>query len=318
MPRALVLGSAGQDGTILCRKLTLLGYEVLGVSKYETRSSIDEFDHLAVSICNKNDIFHLVKNSQPDHIYHLAAYQHSSTEVTTDEECDMLQKSIDVNVLSLHYILEAVRIYSDNTAVFYAASSHIYGNTESKQQAEDTPFTPVDYYGISKVAGIHLCKYYREKHELSIACGILYNHESVYRKPQFVSIKIIQGALDILHKKKEELVLGDLTAKIDWGSAHDYVDAMWLLLKNKVSDDFIIATGCQHSVGDFVEIVFHYLGLDARDYVRERGDLVKRNRGNLCGDISKIQGRIGWKPKTPFKKMVLEMTDEYMNEIYVG
>ena len=328
MPRAIILGSSGQDGTILFQKLQLLGFEVLGVARDQTRSSLNQFDHYAANICNKKDMFHLVKSFQPDHIYHLAHYRHVTPEDITDDECDILKKSLEVNVLTLHYILEAVSLYSKSSSVFYAGSSHVFGNTESKIQTEETPFTPVDYYGISKAAGINLCRYYRKSNSLSIASGILYNHDSIHRNPQSVSKKIIQGALDILNKKNNELVLGDLGVQIDWGSAHDYVDAMWLLLVKQASDDFIIATGVQHSIKEFVEIVFGYLGLDFRDYVTESEDLIakryglkdviNRKRNNLCGDTSKIQDRVGWRTQTTFKQMVLGMTDHYVKKLDVA
>jgi len=318
MPRAIILGSSGQDGTILFQKLQLSGFDVVGVTRDRTRSSINEFDDRSMSISSKKDMFELIEDFQPDHIYHLAAYQHSSADAVLDEECHILRQSLEVNVLALHHVLEAVCLYSKSSSVFYAGSSHVFGNTESLVQTEETPFSPIGYYGISKAAGIDLCRYYRDRKSLSVATGILYNHESIYRKPNFVSVKIIQGALDILHKKKTGLVLGDLAAKVDWGSAHDYVDAMYLLLCRKISDDFIIATGVQHSVREFVEIVFGYLGLDFRDYVTESKGLINRNPNSLCGDISKIQDTIGWSPQITFEEMVLYMTDHYQNQIHVG
>lgn len=318
MARAIILGSSGQDGTILFQKLQLAGFEVLGVTRDKIRSSMNEFADRRVSISSREDVFELVRDFQPDQIYHLAAYQHSSSDDVGDEECDILSQSLEINVLALHHVLEAVHLYSPNSAVFYAGSSHVFGKTSTVIQTEETPFSPIGYYGISKVAGIELCRYYRDKRSLSVATGILYNHESVYRKPNFVSVKIIRGALDILHKKKTDLVLGDLAAKVDWGSAHDYVDAMYLLLSKRISDDFIIATGVQHSVREFVEIVFNYLGLDFRDYVKESKGLINRSPNSLCGDISKIQDVIGWSPETTFKEMVLDMTNHYQNQMHVG
>ena len=317
MPRAIIIGSSGQDGTILFRKLQLLGFEVLGISKETTQSTLDEYANCKVNICNKEDVFDMVKHFQADHIYHLAAYHHSSGEIIDDEECAILKKSLEVNVLTLHYLLESVTLYSNNSSIFYAASSHVFGNTESEIQTEETPFAPINYYAISKAAGVDLCRYYRKKNSLSIAVGIMYNHESIYRNEEFVSIRIIKGALDILYKKKNELVLGDLEARVDWGSAYDYVDAMYILLKHKVSDDFIIATGVQHSVKDFVEIVFDYLGLDYRDHVIETKNLVTKRRDNLSGNIAKIQDRVDWKPKTTFKKMIIDIVDYYEKNEYV-
>ena len=316
MSRAIVIGYSGQDGSILSEKLNFLGVDILGITKNKTYSSLREFDQCDVSILNKKDIFNIVKKFQAEQIYYLAAYQSSSGQIVNDEESNILKNSVEVNLLSLQYILEAVYLYSRDTAVFYAASSHIYGDTKSRIQNEETPFSPIDYYGISKVAGIQLCRYYREKKSLCISVGIMYNHESIYRKESFVSIHIIRGALDILYGDKSELLIGDLDAKVDWGSANDYVEAMLILLNKRISDDFIIATGIQYGVNEFVQIVFNYLGLDSTKYVKESGDFVKKGRNNLCGDITKIQKITGWKPKTTFNKMIIDMVEHYKENIY--
>ena len=205
MSRAIIVGYSGQDGTILSQKLKLLGVDVLGITKNKTHSSLREFDQCVVNILNKREIFNIVKKFQAKQIYYLAAFQSSSGQIIDDEQSNILKNSIEVNLLSLQFILEAVYLYSRDTAVFYAASSHIYGNTKSKMQTEKTPFSPIDYYGISKVAGIQLCRYYRKKKSLRIAVGIMYNHESIYRKETFVSIHIIKGALDIFYGNKNDI-----------------------------------------------------------------------------------------------------------------
>jgi GDPmannose 4,6-dehydratase len=316
MSRAIIVGFSGQDGTILAQKLKLSGYDVLGISKHKSYSTISEFNELESNILDKKYVFDIVKRYQANQIYYLAAYQHSSSQIIDQKQTSILKNSLDVNLIALQYFLEAVLQFSKKTRVFYAASSHIYGDTKEIVQNEETPFSPVDYYGITKVAGIELCRYYREKKFLSIAIGIMYNHESIYRKEGFVSLHIIKGALDILYKEKKELLIGDLDAKVDWGSSYDYVDAMCLLLENKTNSDFIIGTGVQHSVRDFVIIVFEFLGMNYLDYVKESSSFIKKGRNNLCGDSTKIQKETGWKPQVTFKKMIIDMVCYFKENIY--
>ena len=142
----------------------------------------------------------------------------------------------------------------------------------------------------------------------------MYNHESIFRKKKFVSYKIIEHAIEIASNKRNRLILGNLKAKVDWGSAKDYVDAMHMLVRNNISDNFIIASGRMHSVEDFVSIVFNYLGLNYKDYVQVDPSLIKKNNRNLCGDISKIKSTINWEPKIKFKDMIIEMIEHYRNE----
>lgn len=316
MSRAIIVGSSGQDGTILTQKLTLLGYDILGIGKDRTYSSIQQFDQLNLSISSKNDVFNIVKEFQANQIFYLAAFQNSSVQIIDDEDSIILKNSLEINLISLQYFLEAIFLYSKKTVVFYASSSHIFGDTLLKKQNEETSFSPIDYYGITKVAGIQLCKYYRNNKSLSVAVGIMYNHESIYRKETFVSIHIIRGALDIYYGKKNELVLGDLDAMVDWGSAFDYVDAMISLLDKRISGDFIISTGKQHSVKEFVQVVFNYLNLDSSKYLSESKNFVKKGRNNLCGDYSKIQKMVGWEPKIPFQKMITDMVDYFKENFY--
>ena len=316
MSRAIIIGYSGQDGTILAQKLTLLGIDILGISKDKTYSTISEFDECLTNILEKDNVYDIVKRFKADQIYYLAAYQNSSSQVIDDEQTSILKSSLEVNLLALQYFLEAVFHFSKKTSVFYAASSHIYGDTSSKLQNEETPFSPVDFYGISKVAGIELCRYYRDKKALSISVGIMYNHESIYRKVGFVSLHIIMGALEIAYNQKKVLMIGDLDAKVDWGSSYDYVDAMCLLLDNNANGDFIIGTGVQHSVRDFVKIVFEFLDMNYLDYVQESSSFIKKGRNNLCGDSTKIQKEIGWEPQVTFKKMIIDMVCYFKENIY--
>ena len=314
MQRAIILGSSGQDGRILYNKLETLGYSIVGLTKNKSRSTVANYDSLDLRITNEVDIYQLVKDFKPTQVYHLAAYQHSSSELIKDKGCDIYNNSFEINTKSLQIILEGLSRFSKDTSLFYAASSSIYANTDTNIQTEETPFSPIDYYGISKVAGIHLCELYRKTVGLNIAVGLMYNHESIYRKKNFVSYKIIQHALDIANNKRDELVLGNLESKVDWGSAKDYVDAMHLLTRDKISGNFIIASGITHSVQDFVTIVFDYLGLNHKEYVRVNSKLIKKNNRNLCGDISKIKKTINWEPKIKFKEMIIELIEHYKKE----
>ena len=309
MSRAIIIGYSGQDGTILSNKLKLLNFEVLGITKDKTYSTLKEYDQKVLNISSKADIYNIIKNFKPNQVYYLAAFQSSSAQIIDDEDPNNLKNSFEVNVFSLQYFLEGVYLFSRDTVVFYAASSHIYGDTKTLIQNEETDFSPIDYYGISKVSGINLCKYYREKKSLSIAVGIMYNHESIYRKESFVSIHIIKSAFDILNGDKKHLHIGNLDAKVDWGSAYDYVDAMITLLNKQLSGNFIIATGKQHSVREFVQIVFDQLGLDFEKHVIGANNVNHKKRNNLCGDSSKLQKMTGWSKKTSFYEMITDMVD---------
>jgi GDPmannose 4,6-dehydratase len=318
MQRSVILGSSGQDGTILYNKLEILGYDIIGLTQNKSKSTITDYDGLDLNITNEQAIFKLIKDFQPTEVYHLSAYQHSSSEIIEEKECDIFNNSFEINTKSLQIILEALSLFSRDTSLFYAASSSIFANTDTDIQTEETPYSPIDYYGISKVAGIYLCEYYRKKAGLNIAVGIMYNHESIYRKKKFVSYKIIHHALEIANKKRDELILGNLQSKVDWGSANDYVDAMYLLTRNNISDNFIIASGVLHSVEDFVSIVFNYLGLNYKEYVIVNPNLIKKSNRNLCGDISKIKQTMNWEPKIKFEEMIIEMIEHYKKGMEIG
>ena len=318
MHRAIILGSSGQDGKILYEKLEDLGYSIVGLTKGKSRSTLPDYDSVDFKVTSKRDIFELVREFKPTQVYHLCAYQHSSSEVVEEEECDAFNKSFEINAKSLQIILESLSRFSKDASIFYAASSSIYANSSTNIQTEETPYSPVDFYGISKVAGIHLCDYYRRVSDLKISVGILYNHESIHRKKKFVSYKIIQHALEIAYNKRKQLVLGDLDARVDWGSARDYVDAMHLLVTKNVSGNYIIASGVMHSVEDFVSTVFESLDLNYKDYIAVNPSLITKRNGSLCGDSSRIREAINWKPKVGFKDMILEMVDHYKRNLEVG
>jgi GDPmannose 4,6-dehydratase len=241
---------------------------------------------------------------QPAEIYYLAAYHHSSQEKTTAYPPAIFAHSFEVHVTGLIHYLDAIRLHSPSTRLFYAASSLVFGEPPSPVQTEETPFNPRCAYGISKAAGVHCCRHYRHNYGTFAAAGILYNHESPLRHEKFVSQKIIQAALRIRSGTQDRLILGDLSAEIDWGYAPDFVDAMTRILALDAPEDFIIATGETHSVHEFVEIAFGLLGLDWRKYVVEDPTVLSRRKARMAGDPTRLRRATGWNPSITFPKMI--------------
>jgi GDPmannose 4,6-dehydratase len=302
--RALVVGSGGQDGRLVTDLLTERGYLVAGVERTLFRIGHDA--HPAIDILNAGQVAAAIADVRPDEIYYLAAFHHSSEEREIDELL-LHGRSHECHVQGLINILEAVRRGGHPARLFYAASSHVFGDPDISPQDERTPLNPNCIYGITKTAGIHLCRYYRRVHGVHASAGILYNHESRYRRKEFVSQKIVRGALDIKAGRAEKLVLGNLSAAVDWGYAPDYADAMTRILALTEPDDFVIASGAPHTVLDFVRAAFEPLGLDWRAHVEERPGLITKRKSNLVGDASKLRSATGWQPSVSFEEMVARL-----------
>lgn len=296
MKRALVVGSAGQDGTLLSDQLQALGYEVGGVSK--ARGSIE--DPAAVAA--------LVAGFQPDEIYYLAAFHHSSEDPAV-EPGTLFDRSVAIHVSALVHFLEAMRAHAPRARLFYAASSLVFGDVTESPQTEATPILPTCAYGITKTTGLQICRHYRRAHAIHASVGILYNHESPLRAATFVSKKIVKAAWAITRGAQGKLVLGSLSAQLDWGYAPDFVDAMRRILALDAADDFIIATGEPHSVGEFVELAFGQLGLDWKRHVDENRGLITRAPILRVGDPAKLTRATGWRPSTSFPAMVRALVD---------
>lgn len=308
MSRAIIVGSGGQDGRLLQELLSGKGYQLLGIgraSAHSTESGKTE----PVDITDSGAVFRAIQSFRPDEIYHLAAFHQSSEEALPDN-LDHFRQSYAVNVGSLVNFLEGIRQFAPPARLFYAASSRIFGNALGRIQDEATPINPDCIYGITKAAGLLACRYYRNHHGLLASVGILYNHESSYRDPKFVSKKIISAAIRIKARKQEKLILDNLRAEVDWGYAPDYVEAMHRIVRLPAADDFVIATGESHSVLDFVELAFGYLGLDWRKHVAE-GKGPAGSRPVSVGNAGKLRAMTGWTPKTGFDQMVkLLLTQE--------
>lgn len=301
---AIIVGSAGQDGRIACEYLIERGYKVIGIDRRSHLSGASgKYKKLSVNIENSKEVIKLIKSVHPDEIYYFAAFHHSSQDKLISN-IELLDRSYRVNVLSLFNFMEGIRQYSPQSRLFYAASSLIFGDTPYETQNEKTEFSPDSIYGITKLDGLYLCRLYRKQYDVFASAGILYNHESAYRGNQFLSKKVITAAIDIKNKKKRTLVLGDLKARVDWGYAPDYVDAMHRILQLKKADDFVIATGKTHSVSDFAETAFSYLGLNWKKYVKEKKQSITRKRKALSGNAGKLKRMTGWKPSTSFTEMI--------------
>ncbi|MFH1000769.1 MAG: GDP-mannose 4,6-dehydratase [Bacteroidota bacterium] len=302
MKRAVIVGVQGQDGQLLYNFLLKKRYSVLGIDKNIIRSSL-EASFKQVDILKFTEVSHLIEEFQPKEVYYLAAFHHSSEDLPI-ENVELLRRSYEVHVCGLANFLEAIKYSCFKTRIFYAASSHIFGETEKAIQDENTPINPSCIYGITKAAGLALCRFYRFRYGIFAAVGILYNHESAFRPEHFVSKKIIKGAINIKRGNQKELVLGDLRAVIDWGYAPDYVRAMHLILKHKVPDDFIVATGKRHTVLDFVKVAFGYLKLDWKLYVKENRRIVCKQSFRRVGNPTYLTINTGWKPSVDFKEMI--------------
>ncbi|MGB7160520.1 MAG: GDP-mannose 4,6-dehydratase [Tepidisphaeraceae bacterium] len=299
MSTALVIGAAGQDGRLLTEKLEGEGHHVIGVD----RGSIDLLDGRAVR--------NRIESEQPREIYYLAAYHHSSQD-RAPEPAELLRESFAVHVDGLVNVLEAMRLDAPQSRLFYAASSHVFGSQPpTPVQNETTPLNPENAYGVTKAAGIHCCRFYRNAYNVFASVGYLYNHESPYRRPEFVTTKIIRAAVAISRGGREKLVLGDLSARIDWGWAPDYVDAMARILRLERPDDFVIATGQSHTVQEFAHLAFAGVGLDWREHVEEKPGIITRRSLGLVGNAAKLKAATGWAPTVTFEQMIGKLLEHH-------
>lgn len=308
MSKALIIGHTGQDGTYLWKLLSAKKYDLLGLSGsavLSTRNGNSE----TLDIRNYNEVEKLVKRYQPDELYYLAAVHQSSSDKQM-EEGELFQKSIDINAKAFINFLEAVRLHSKHTKIFYAASSHIFGETTSLMQDETTPLNPNCIYGITKTMGIRACYFYRDNYHVFASVGIFYNHESPLRASKYVSKKIVETAVAIKRGLKDKLILGNLDHRVDWGYAPDYVEAAYRLLQLQSPGDYVIASGTTHSIKDFTEGVFSYLGLDWQKYVEVNPTLItKKQKQNLTGNNKKLKNATGWENSVTFSQLIHILVD---------
>ena len=328
MKVALVTGITGQDGSYLAELLLESGYEVHGIVRRSSLINTDRIDPIYDDIklhygdmTDAGSIIHIIQKVKPDEIYNLAAQSHVKVSFELPEYTGT------VDGLGTLRILEAIRILGmeNDVRIYQASTSELYGKVQEIPQTETTPFYPRSPYGVAKLYGYWIVKNYREAYGLHASSGILFNHESPRRGETFVTRKITQGLSRISVGVQDALYLGNLDAKRDWGHAKDYVEAMWLMLQQDQPDDYVIATGEQHSVREFVELAAPLFGLDIEwdgEGLNEKGVDKITGRSiievsekyfrptevdSLLGDATKAKEKLGWEPKTTFKQLVEDM-----------
>ena len=339
MKKALITGVTGQDGSYLSEFLLEKGYEVHGIVR---RSSVDFRERIAHLEGNRHFRLHygdltdsmslvkIIAAVQPDEIYNLAAQSHVQVSF------DVPEYTADVDATGVLRVLEAVRVcgLGDSCRIYQASTSELYGKVEEVPQNEKTPFHPYSPYAVAKLYGYWIIREYREAYHMFCCSGILFNHESERRGETFVTRKITLAAARIAQGLQDKLYLGNLSSLRDWGYAKDYVECMWLILQNEEPEDFVIATGVQHSVREFASLAFHYAGIELEwqgEGMNEKGFDQATGRVlvevspdfyrptdvvNLLGDPSKARKELGWNPtRTGFEELVRLMVEHDMEKV---
>ena len=309
MKQALIVGVQGQDGQLLSKFLSAKGYSVTGLSR-QAACLPDERLAPPVDVTDACAVAELIRKLCPGEIYYLAAFHHSSQQAMVLDTQGIWAASLAINATGPVNFLEAVCRHSPSTRFFYAGSCLAYGRPDRTPQTEDTCFSPSCVYGITKVAGAHAVRLYRETHGVFAVAGILYNHESHLRPEHFLSRKVVRAAVRIKRGLERDLVLADLSAQADWGYAPDFVEAFWKTLQVETPQDCVIATGTLHSVRDWVKKSFALAGLNWQEHVSEVVSLAIRKRPLLVGDISRIREGCGWTPTTGFDRMIELMFEQ--------
>jgi GDPmannose 4,6-dehydratase len=306
MPSALITGITGQDGSYLAELLLEKGYTVHGMVRRASTEKFDRIEHLRdritlhqADLLDQRSLVDALRAAKPDEVYNLAAMSFVAV--------SWIQPTLTAEFtgVGVTRMLEAVREVCPETRFYQASSSEMFGKVLETPQKETTPFYPRSPYGVAKVYGHHITVNYRESYDLFATSGILFNHESPRRGLEFVTRKITWHAAAIKLGLRDELALGNLDAKRDWGYAKDYVEAMWLMLQHDKPDDFVIATGETNTVRRCVEIAFDEVGLDWEKYVRIDPQFLRPAEVDLLvGDPSKAKRVLGWEPKTTFEELI--------------
>jgi GDPmannose 4,6-dehydratase len=309
--RALITGITGQDGSYLAEVLLEKGYEVFGMTRRASTENVERIGHLTdrVSLIqgdllDPHSLVSALRTAEPTEVYNLAAQSF----VPTSWNQPVL--TAEFTAVGVTRLLEAVRTVDPSIRFYQASSSEMYGKVREVPQTEQTPFHPRSPYGVAKAYGHYITVNYRESYGLFAVSGILFNHESPRRGLEFVTRKISDGVARIKLGLAEELRLGNLDAERDWGFAGDYVDAMWRMLQRDEPDDYLVATGETHSVREFAEIAFGYVGLEWEQYVKSDPEFLRPAEvDQLVGDPSKAKSDLGWEPRHSFRELVEMMVD---------
>lgn len=321
--KALITGIAGQDGSYLTELLASKGYEVHGIVR---RHSVAENQNFRLAKLNGlynvhthygdlldyPSLVRIISDVKPDEIYNLGAMSHVRVSF------DMPSFTIQVNAMGVLHMLEAYRTLCPDAKFYQASSSEMFGNSVDPDgiQRLTTPMNPVSPYGCAKVMGFNLVRHYRHAYGLHACNGVLFNHESPRRGTNFVTNKVVNGAVAIKKGLQNKLELGNMDSQRDWGHSKDYVRAMHMIINHNTPEEFIVATGKTHSVRDLCEIVFSKLGMDYRDYIVQNPKYMRPEELKyLRGDSSKCREVLGWKPEYTFETMLDEMIDRWEMEL---
>lgn len=301
MKNILVVGAYGQDGLILSQKLESEGHLVVKIGR---EFPLLDFD----KICD------LLQCNTYDEIYYLAAFHSSSERQNIDKQPTFINY-FQVNHQGPVNFIEAMRIFSPQSKFFFAGSSHLFGKNFDGMQSEETEMKPICFYGISKLMTYKFIQSYRSRFNLFLVNGILYNHESIFRKDTFLSKKVIKAAFEISLGKLDSLEMGNLDQKMDWGYAPNYVDAMRETLQVSSGDDYIISSGELHDVREFIDIVFTFFNLDYKKFVTQNTEILTGiDRGVLHGNNLKVRNNTNWRPLPSFKEWIEKICTEYQAE----
>jgi GDPmannose 4,6-dehydratase len=316
-PRVLITGVTGQDGSYLAELLLEKGYEVFGMVRRASTENFARIEHLRrdielvqADLLDQLSLITLLQRIRPREVYNLAAQSF----VPTSWDQPML--TAEFNAVGVARILEAIRLVDREIRFYQASSSEMFGKVREVPQTEQTPFHPRSPYGVAKVYGHYITVNYRESYGLFACSGILFNHESPRRGKEFVTRKITDAVARIKLGVSKELRLGNLAARRDWGYSKDYVRAMWMMLQQEQPDDYVIATGEEHSVEEAARTAFAHVGLDWREYVHEDAALLRPAEvDHLIGNPAKAQARLGWQPTVGFRQLIELMVDADLDAV---
>ncbi len=320
MPKALITGITGQDGSYLAEFLLDQGYDVIGMVRRTSTINFHRIAHIQDRITavpgdlgDQVSMIHLLEEHRPDEVYNLAAQSFVQT------SWNQPVFTGDVTALGVTRLLDAIRFVDPKIRFYQASSSEMFGKVVEVPQRETTPFYPRSPYGVAKVYGHWITINYRESYNMHATSGILFNHESPRRGLEFVTRKITHHVARIKLGLTNELRLGNLDARRDWGFAGDYVKAMWLMLQQDKPDDFVVATGETHSVEEFLEVAFGHVNLDWHDYVVQDERFMRPAEVDLLvGDPSKAGKKLGWEPAVSFEQLVKMMVDADIKLLEAG
>mgnify|MGYP001773635036 CR=1 FL=1 len=338
MRKALITGIRGQDGAYLAKLLLELGYEVYGADRRSGDSSYWRLDYLNIKdkiklvymdLLEYSNIMDVIKEIKPDEVYNLAAQ--SFVQVSFKQPL----LTSEVNALGVLRLLEAIRLYKPDIRFYQASTSEMFGIAKEVPQNENTPFNPVSPYAVSKVFAHYITVNYRLAYNMFNCCGILFNHESPLRGIEFVTKKVVNTAVKIKYNLADKLVIGNVYAKRDWGYAPEYVYGMYLMLNHSEPGDYVLATNETHTVREFIDLVFEYLGISLKWYEDEMGIRAYSKEGKLIiqsskefyrpsevpilkGDYTKAKNILKWEPKTKFEQLVKIMVDEELKMLKIS